>query len=150
MQYNVMFRAMASAERIFQALDWHEQVREPLTPVKLPARIQGKLEFRHLTFGYDVDQPVLKDVSFTIQPGEKLAIVAPRVSGKSTLIRLLGRFYDFPDDTIFLDDIDLNRLHSSAVRQKIGGSSTGLSYFLRHRAGKHHSGQPQHHARESH
>lgn len=120
MQYNVMFRAMASAERIFQALDWHEQVREPLTPVKLPARIQGKLEFRHLTFGYDVDQPVLKDVSFTIQPGEKLAIVGPTGSGKSTLISLLGRFYDFPDDTIFLDDIDLNRLHSSAVRQKIG------------------------------
>ena len=120
MQYNVMFRAMASAERIFQALDWHEQVREPTLPTLLPTRIQGKLEFRHLTFGYDPEQPVLKDVSLTIQPGEKLAIVGPTGSGKSTLIRLLGRFYDFADNSIFLDNIDLNQIHSTAVRQKIG------------------------------
>lgn len=119
MQYNILFRAMASAERIFQALDWHEQVREPVEPAQLPKRIQGKLEFRHLNFGYD-DQPVLKDVSLTIQPGEKLAVVGPTGSGKSTLIRLLGRFYDFPNGSIFLDDIDLNSLNSSEVRRRIG------------------------------
>ncbi len=119
MQYNILFRAMASAERIFQALDWHEQVQEPVTPAELPKRIQGKLEFRHLNFGYD-DRPVLKDVSLTIQPGEKLAVVGPTGSGKSTLIRLLGRFYDFPNNSIFLDDIDLNRLNSSEVRRRIG------------------------------
>lgn len=119
MQYNILFRAMASAERIFQALDWHEQVNEPDNPANLPERIDGKLEFRNLSFGYD-DQPVLKDVSLTIQPGEKLAIVGPTGSGKSTLIRLLGRFYDFKDQTIFLDDIDLNQLPSSEVRKRIG------------------------------
>jgi ATP-binding cassette subfamily B multidrug efflux pump len=119
MQYNILFRAMASAERIFQALDWHEQVREPLEPAQLPARIQGKLEFRHLNFGYD-QQQVLKDVSLTIAPGEKLAVVGPTGSGKSTLIRLLGRFYDFPNESIFLDDIDLNQLNSSEVRKRIG------------------------------
>jgi ATP-binding cassette subfamily B multidrug efflux pump len=119
MQYNILFRAMASAERIFQALDWHEQVREPKNPAHLPDRIEGKLEFRHLSFGYD-EQPVLKDVSFTIAPGEKLAIVGPTGSGKSTLIRLLGRFYDFADNSIFLDDIDLNQLPSSEVRRRIG------------------------------
>jgi ATP-binding cassette, subfamily B, multidrug efflux pump len=119
-QYNVLFRAMASAERIFQALDWHEQVKEPDVPAVLPARIQGKLEFRHLTFGYDPQQPVLRDVSVYVRPGEKLAIVGPTGSGKSTLIRLLGRFYDFPDETIFLDDIDLNRIRSSEVRRRIG------------------------------
>lgn len=119
-QYNILFRAMASAERIFQALDWHEQVHEPDEPVKLPARIQGKLEFRNLNFGYDRDQMVLHDVSITIQPGEKLAIVGPTGSGKSTLIRLLGRFYDFPDGTVFLDDIDLNKIVSSEVRSRIG------------------------------
>jgi ATP-binding cassette subfamily B protein len=119
MQYNILFRAMASAERIFQALDWHEQVREPEVSSKLPERVKGKLEFRNLTFGYD-DQDVLHDVSLTIQPGEKLAVVGPTGSGKSTLIRLLGRFYDFEDGTIFLDDIDLNSIHSSEVRRRIG------------------------------
>ena len=119
-QYNVLFRAMASAERIFQALDWHEQVKEPDSPVTLPSRIRGKLEFRHLTFGYDPHHPVLRDVSVSINPGEKLAIVGPTGSGKSTLIRLLGRFYDFPDGTIFLDDIDLNQIKSSDVRRRIG------------------------------
>ena len=119
-QYNVLFRAMASAERIFQALDWHEQIREPAEPVSLPTRIKGKLEFRNLTFGYDPDQPVLRNISVSVQPGEKLAVVGPTGSGKSTLIRLLGRFYDFPDGTIFLDDIDLNHINSSEVRRRIG------------------------------
>ena len=113
-------RAMASAERIFQALDWHEQIREPKTPVRLPGRVKGKLEFRNLTFGYDDNQPVLKDVSFNVKPGEKLAIVGPTGSGKSTLIRLLGRFYDFSDDRIFLDGHDLNSIHSTEVRRRIG------------------------------
>ena len=120
MQYNILFRAMASAERIFQALDWHEQIREPETPVRLPGRVKGKLEFKNLTFGYDDDQPVLKDVSFNVKPGEKLAIVGPTGSGKSTLIRLLGRFYDFSDDRIFLDGHDLNSIHSTEVRRRIG------------------------------
>lgn len=119
MQYNILFRAMASAERIFQALDWHEQVREPVKPAKLPDRISGKLEFRHLSFGYE-EQDVLHDVSFTINPGEKLAVVGPTGSGKSTLIRLLGRFYDFENGTIFLDDNDLNSIPSSEVRKRIG------------------------------
>lgn len=119
-QYNVLFRAMASAERIYQALDWHEQIHEPENPVRLPERIQGKLEFRNLTFGYEEGQPVLNDVSLTVRPGEKLAVVGPTGSGKSTLIRLLGRFYDFPDGKIFIDDVDLNHIHSSEVRRRIG------------------------------
>ncbi len=120
MQYNVLFRAMASAERIFQALDWHETIREPSQPTRLPDRLAGKIEFRHLTFGYKSSSPILKDVSLTISPGEKLAIVGPTGSGKSTLIRLLGRFYDFPDGTIFLDDIDLNQIRSKDVRRRVG------------------------------
>jgi ATP-binding cassette subfamily B protein len=119
-QYNVLFRAMASAERIFQALDWHEQVKEPEVPVELPDRLDGKLEFRNLTFGYEPGQDVIHDVSFTINPGEKLAIVGPTGSGKSTLIRLLGRFYDFDDRSIFLDDIDLNDIDSQEIRRRIG------------------------------
>ncbi len=119
-QYNVLFRAMASAERIFQALDWSEHVREPVDPVELPPRLEGKLEFRNLTFGYEPGQDVLHDVSVVIKPGEKLAIVGPTGSGKSTLIRLLGRFYDFENGCIFLDDIDLNRIDSQEIRRRIG------------------------------
>lgn len=119
-QYNVLFRAMASAERIFQALDWSEHVKEPREPVTLPDRLEGKLEFRNLTFGYEPGQDVLHDVSLVINPGEKLAIVGPTGSGKSTLIRLLGRFYDFDDARIFLDDIDLNDIDSQEIRRRIG------------------------------
>lgn len=119
-QLNVLFRAMASGERIFQALDWDEQIHEPVSPVTLPPRIKGKIEFRQVSFGYASDNPILQNVSFTVSPGEKLAIVGPTGSGKSTMIRLLGRFYDFPDGMIFLDDVDINHLHSRDVRSRVG------------------------------
>lgn len=119
-QLNTMFRAMASGERIFQALDWDEQIHEPAQPAQLPERLEGKVEFRHVNFSYSPATPVLKDVSVVIEPGEKLAIVGPTGSGKSTMIRLLGRFYDFEPGMVFLDDIDLNDLRSRDVRQRIG------------------------------
>jgi len=119
-QLNILFRAMASGERIFQALDWDEQVHEPLEPITLPKRVAGKLEFRDVTFGYESGNVILRDVSFIVEPGEKLAIVVPTGAGKSTLIRLLGRFYDFPDGMIFLDDTDINQLASRDVRTRIG------------------------------
>ena len=119
-QLNVLFRAMASGERIFQALDWDEQIHEPASPVTLPPRIRGKIEFRRVSFDYEVGHPILQDVSFVVKPGEKLAIVGPTGSGKSTLIKLLGRFYDFPDGMLFLDDVDINHLHSRDVRSRVG------------------------------
>ena len=119
-QLNVLFRAMASGERIFQALDWDEQVHEPAQPVRLPDRVQGSIEFDNLSFSYEPDKPILNQVSFRVDAGEKLAIVGPTGAGKSTLIRLLGRFYDFPDGMIFLDGVDINRLHSRDIRTRIG------------------------------
>ena len=119
-QTNILFRAMASGERIFQALDWDEIIHEPENPVALPERLRGDVEFRKVSFAYDSTMPVLKDVSFSINPGEKLAIVGPTGSGKSTLIRLLSRFYDFEDEQIFLDGIDLNRIRSSDLRSRVG------------------------------
>jgi ATP-binding cassette subfamily B protein len=119
-QTNILFRAMASGERIFQALDWDEKIHEPEHPVALPERLRGEVRFEHLNFGYDDDVEILHDVTFTIEPGEKLAIVGPTGSGKSTMIRLLGRFYDYDDGQIFLDGIDLNHIHTHDLRRRIG------------------------------
>jgi ATP-binding cassette subfamily B multidrug efflux pump len=118
--YNVMYRAMASCERIFQALDWDESLPEPEVPAVLPARLDGRVEFRNLSFAYRPAEPVLHDVSFTIEPGEKLAIVGPTGSGKTTLIRLLGHFYNFERDRILLDDIDLRDIRARDIRKRIG------------------------------
>jgi ATP-binding cassette subfamily B protein len=119
-QWNVVFRAMASGERIFQALDWKEALKEPANPTPLPPDLHGKVEFRHLNFSYLPDHPVLKDVSFTIRPGERVAIVGPTGSGKTSLIRLLCRFYDVPDASVFLDNIDVMQIKPAEIRRRIG------------------------------
>jgi ATP-binding cassette subfamily B multidrug efflux pump len=119
-QFNTLFRSMASGERIFQALDWDERLFEPTEPAVLPARLSGAVEFRKVRFGYYPDELILKDVSFSIKPSEKLAIVGPTGSGKSTIIRLLVRFYDFADNMIFVDGIDVNRIASHELRKRVG------------------------------
>ncbi|MGI9232770.1 MAG: ABC transporter ATP-binding protein [Woeseiaceae bacterium] len=119
-QTNVLFRAMASGERIFQAIDWDEQIHEPENPRRLPERLRGEVRFENLQFSYEQGNPILRGVTFTIHAGEKLAIVGPTGSGKSSLIRLLGRFYDFADGQLFLDGIDLNHIHSHELRRRIG------------------------------
>ena len=119
-QLNILFRAMASGERIFQALDWDEQIQEPETSAVLPERLKGHVEFRSVDFGYDAETQILKDVSVVVEPGKRLAIVGPTGSGKSTMIRLLGRFYDFDHGMIFVDGVDVQDVMSSEVRRRIG------------------------------
>jgi len=119
-QYNVLFRAMASAERIFQALDWDEHIGEPVEPRRLPERLAGAVDVRDLTFAYPGGPRVLRNVSFHIEPGEKLAIVGATGSGKSTIVRLLARFYDLERGHMFLDGIDLVDIPSAELRRRIG------------------------------
>ncbi|MDE0055099.1 MAG: ABC transporter ATP-binding protein [Gammaproteobacteria bacterium] len=118
--FNTLFRAMASGERIFQAIDWDERLREPEHPARLPERLEGRVEFRNARFAYAASDPVLRDVSFSISPGEKLAVVGPTGAGKSTIIRLLARFYDFDDGMIFVDGIDVNHIASGDLRKRVG------------------------------
>ncbi len=118
--FNTLFRAMASGERVFQALDWDERLHEPENPVQLPERLNGEVVFRDLHFAYPGGEDVLKGISFDIGAGEKLAIVGPTGSGKSTIIRLLARFYDFDDGMIFLDGTDVNHIASSDLRKRVG------------------------------
>jgi ATP-binding cassette subfamily B protein len=119
-QYNVLYRAMASTERIFQLIDWEEEIAEPAKPRALEKRGPGHIEFRHLSFGYGDGTDVLHDVSLDVQPGEKLAIVGPTGSGKTTLIRLLGRFYEFDRGEIRIDGVDIRELRSQDVRRHLG------------------------------
>ena len=87
------------------------------------------MTFNKVNFSYDEDTPVLKDVSFNIPPGEKLAIVGPTGSEKSTLIRLLSRFYDFDDNLIHLDGIDLNKILSKDLRSRVEWCSRICIFF---------------------
>lgn len=119
-QWNVVFRASASCERVFQALDWHEPMVRPLAPIPLPDNLRGQLELRHLDFAYRPGEPVLKDVSLSVAPGECIAFVGPTGSGKTTVIRLLCRFYDVPENTIFLDGIDVMHVAPADIRRRIG------------------------------
>lgn len=118
--FNTLFRAMASGERVFQALDWDESLHEPENPVRLPERLRGEVRFEKATFAYAGGPDALRNVSFRIAPGEKLAIVGPTGSGKSTIIRLLARLYDINDGMIFLDGVDVNRIASADLRRRVG------------------------------
>lgn len=119
-QYNLLFRAMASGERIFQALDWREPVHRPEQPVALPAHLAGALVIDDLTFAYGDGDAVLRGVSFEVPAGTRLAIVGPTGSGKSTLVRLLARLYEPPHGSIRIDGVDVMDVEPRALRERMG------------------------------
>ena len=105
-QYSVMQRAMASGQRIFEVLDVPLAISDKPDAVD-PEIVEGALEFRNVTFGYYKDQPILKEVSFKVQPGETVALVGPTGSGKTSITALLNRFYDVWDGEILIDGVDV-------------------------------------------
>jgi ATP-binding cassette subfamily B multidrug efflux pump len=125
-KFNILQSAMASSERIFKLLDAEQTVPDPQHPRQLLRPLRGELEFRDVWFAYnkaghkdDGTPPdwVLKGVSFTARPGERLAIVGQTGAGKTTLINLLMRFYDPQRGTILLDGVDIRELEQRELRQ---------------------------------
>lgn len=119
-QYNLLFRAMASGERIFQALDWREPQQLPERPLPLPPRLAGDVRIQDLHFRYGNGPEVLHGIDLHVPAGTTLAIVGPTGSGKSTLVRLLPRLYEVPAGHIFVDGMDVTELDARALRRRIG------------------------------
>jgi ABC-type multidrug transport system fused ATPase/permease subunit len=117
-KYNIMQRAMSSAERVFKILDTGEEVREADEP-RVPDTIRGRVEFRGVHFSYEPDKPVLRDVSFTVEPGKSVALVGPTGAGKTSIINILCRFYDVDEGQVLLDGIDLREHRLSTLRDSI-------------------------------
>ena len=123
-QYDTLQRAMAGAERIFGVLDEDHRLPEPADPVELD-RVEGKIEFRNVWFAYEDDNEgnpdwVLKDVSFTVAPGETAALVGATGAGKSTVMNLLLRFYEAQRGEILVDGVNIQDLRLRDLRTHIG------------------------------
>ncbi|MFP3982587.1 MAG: ABC transporter ATP-binding protein [Desulfurivibrionaceae bacterium] len=117
-KYSIVQSALASAERIFQLLDQKATDQKgDLTP---STDLEGRITFEKVTFGYNSGYPIIRDTSFTIYPGETVAIRGPTGIGKSTIINLLEKFYEPDQGRIYLDDYDLVQLAPRWVRKQIG------------------------------
>ena len=116
---NVLQQTAAAAERVYEFLDEQEEIPESSTPVEL-SQIQGQVEFRNIRFGYDKDKPIIKNFSALAQPGQKIAIVGPTGAGKTTLVKLLMRFYDVDDGSILLDGKDVRGFRRQDLRKNFG------------------------------
>ncbi|MBM3292196.1 ABC transporter ATP-binding protein [Candidatus Bathyarchaeota archaeon] len=117
--YGQIQSALAGAERIFVVLDIEPEVRDALDAVDMPQG-SGVVSFNDVVFSYVKDEPVLKDISFKTKPGERLAIFGQTGSGKSTIINLLGRFYDPNHGSITIDGVDLRNLKLKQLHQHVG------------------------------
>jgi ABC-type multidrug transport system fused ATPase/permease subunit len=118
-QYGTMQQAMASSERIFMLLDDEDVVPEPEEP-RRPDDVRGRIAFESVWFGYVENEWVLRDVSFTVEPGETVAIVGATGAGKTSIISLLERFYDIQKGRITLDGVDIRDMEKSYLRSHLG------------------------------
>ena len=110
--------ALAGAERIFAVLDEPTEPAEAVDAVVL-SRVEGRVEFDHVTFGYDADRPVLHEVSFTAMPGETVALVGATGAGKSTIANLVPRFFDVSDGAVRVDGHDVREVTRDSLRGQI-------------------------------
>jgi ABC-type multidrug transport system ATPase subunit len=110
---------LTGCHRVFELLDAPVETKEPHQETEL-ANLKGEIRFENVTFGYERHRPILKDVSFTIEPGQRIGIVGRSGSGKTTLVNLLSRFYDVNQGRVLLDGIDLRDLATPTLRQNVG------------------------------
>ncbi|MDI7275894.1 MAG: ABC transporter ATP-binding protein [Anaerolineae bacterium] len=117
--YNSFLSAMAGSERIFQLLDTPPAICDKPEALALP-RLEGRVEFRHVTFAYLPGQPVLHDVNLRIEPGETLAIVGPTGAGKTTIASLVARLYDVTEGAVLVDGHDVRDVQIASLRSQMG------------------------------
>lgn len=127
-QFSTLQSSIASAEKIFMVMDEDEFIPEVENP-KQPDKITGKIEFDHVWFAYDGENYVLKDVSFVINPGEKVAFVGATGAGKSSILNLIGRYYDIQKGHIYIDGIDIRQLSKKQLRSAIGQMQQDVFIF---------------------
>ena len=127
-QFSTLQSSIASAEKIFTVMDEDEFIPEVENP-KQPDKIIGKIEFDHVWFAYDGENYVLKDVSFVINPGEKVAFVGATGAGKSSILNLIGRYYDIQKGHIYIDGIDIRQLSKKQLRSVIGQMQQDVFIF---------------------
>ena len=118
-QFSALQSAIASAEKIFTLFDEQPAIVEPEHPILLE-QVQGRIEFDHVWFAYENEDWVLRDVSFTIEPGQKVAFVGATGAGKSSILNLIGRYYDVQKGSVRVDGIDVRDLSLSQLRSLIG------------------------------
>jgi len=117
--YNTIQSALAAAERIFEILDVKPEIRDCEDAVEIPP-IKGEIEFRNVTFEYKPGKPVLRNISFHIKPKETVALVGPTGAGKSTIIKLICRFYEPKSGQILIDGYDIRKVKLKSLRRQIG------------------------------
>lgn len=127
-QFSTLQSSIASAEKIFTVMDEDEYIPEVENP-KQPDKITGKIEFDHVWFAYDGENYVLKDVSFVINPGEKVAFVGATGAGKSSILNLIGRYYDIQKGHIYIDGIDIRQFSKKQLRSAIGQMQQDVFIF---------------------
>jgi ATP-binding cassette subfamily B protein len=113
---NVLQQTAAASERVFEFLEEPEEIRETSTPFRLE-NVQGKVEFQHVQFGYDPDKIIIKDFSAVVEPGQKVAIVGPTGAGKTTMVKLLMRFYDVNEGAILVDGHNIQEFSREDLRK---------------------------------
>jgi ATP-binding cassette, subfamily B, multidrug efflux pump len=118
-KYTILQAAMAASERIFKLLDTAPSIASPQSP-KARTVHNGSIEFRNVCFSYNLGEPVLHEISFKVDPGEKIAVVGATGAGKSTIISLLSRFYDVQQGEILIDGEDIRNYDLQGLRRSIG------------------------------